>query len=186
MMFLYHCYKRLNGSPKHLKKVTKNLPDGCIYYKYVLLLTLAYTSTILLMLDAPKRSDLDPLHRGAAGVPRQRGTARWCEKTEAVNLWDETLPANCWWYLYIGTTPQPVTVTTRILPFLVGNPYKSFVTVTGWGVDLTYTWLPGNADTSTSRKTCWFTVFFAWPVNFSKTWYVDLYTCQDFVSFHVK
>ena len=40
-------------------------------------------------------------------------------------------------YIYIGTTPQPVTVTTRILPFLVGNPYKaSFVTVTGWGVDL--------------------------------------------------
>ena len=31
-----------------------------------------------------------------------------------------------------------VTVTTRIIPFLVGNPYKpSFVTVTGWGVDLT-------------------------------------------------
>ena len=33
----------------------------------------------------------------------------------------------------------PVTVTTRIIPFLVGNPYKpSFETVTGWGVDLTY------------------------------------------------
>ena len=30
----------------------------------------------------------------------------------------------------------PPTVTTRIIPFLVGNPYKpSFVTVTGWGVD---------------------------------------------------
>ena len=34
-------------------------------------------------------------------------------------------------------------MTTRILPFLVGNPYKpSFVTVTGWGVDLTYTYNP--------------------------------------------
>ena len=31
-------------------------------------------------------------------------------------------------------TPHPVTVTTRIIPFLEGNPYKpSFVTVTGWG-----------------------------------------------------
>ena len=30
----------------------------------------------------------------------------------------------------------PVTVTTRIVPFLVENPYRpSFVTVTGWGVD---------------------------------------------------
>ena len=34
-------------------------------------------------------------------------------------------------------------MTTRILPFLVGNPYKpSFVTVTGWGVYLTYTYNP--------------------------------------------
>ena len=41
--------------------------------------------------------------------------------------------------IYIGTTPHPVTVTTRIIPFLVGNPYKpSFATVTGWGVDLKY------------------------------------------------
>jgi len=31
-------------------------------------------------------------------------------------------------------TPHPVTVTTRIIPFLEGNPYKpSFVTVTAWG-----------------------------------------------------
>ena len=36
--------------------------------------------------------------------------------------------------IYFGTTPHPVTVTTRIIPFLVGNPYKpSFLTVTGWG-----------------------------------------------------
>ena len=41
---------------------------------------------------------------------------------------------------YLGTTPHPVTVTTWIIPFLVGNPYKpSFVTVTGWGVDLKHT-----------------------------------------------
>lgn len=38
--------------------------------------------------------------------------------------------------LYIGTTPHAVTVATRIIQFLVGNPYKnSFVTVTGSGVD---------------------------------------------------
>ena len=37
---------------------------------------------------------------------------------------------------YLGLSPLPVTVTTRIITFLIGNPYKpSFVTVTGWGVD---------------------------------------------------
>ena len=37
---------------------------------------------------------------------------------------------------YVRSTPHPVTVTTRIITFLVGNPYKpSFATVTGWGVD---------------------------------------------------
>ena len=37
------------------------------------------------------------------------------------------------------STPHPVTVTTRIITFLVGNPYKpSFATVTGWGVDPMY------------------------------------------------
>ena len=41
--------------------------------------------------------------------------------------------------IYVGTTPHPVTVTTRIITFLIGNPYKpSFVTVTGWGVDRRY------------------------------------------------
>ena len=41
-----------------------------------------------------------------------------------------------WTGSYLGTTPHLVTVSTRIIPFLVGNPYKpSFVTVTGWGVD---------------------------------------------------
>ena len=35
---------------------------------------------------------------------------------------------------YIGLFPHPVTVTTRIVTFLIGNPYKpSFVTVTGRG-----------------------------------------------------
>ena len=39
----------------------------------------------------------------------------------------------------VRSTPLPVTVTTRIITYLVGNPYKpSFTTVTGWGVDPTY------------------------------------------------
>ena len=41
--------------------------------------------------------------------------------------------------LFFGTTPHPVTVNTRIIPFLVGNPYKpSFVTAPGWGGNPTY------------------------------------------------
>ena len=37
--------------------------------------------------------------------------------------------ANAECCLYIGLSPCPVTVTTRIIPFLVGNPYKpSFAT----------------------------------------------------------
>ena len=42
--------------------------------------------------------------------------------------------------IYLWSTPHPLTVTTRIITFLVGNPYKpSFATVTGWGVDPTFT-----------------------------------------------
>ena len=42
-----------------------------------------------------------------------------------------------------GLSPFPVIVTTRIVTFLVGNPYKhSFVTVTGWGVDRRYLGCP--------------------------------------------
>ena len=41
---------------------------------------------------------------------------------------------------YFRSTPHPVTVTTRIITFLIGNPYKpSFATVSGWGVDPTHT-----------------------------------------------
>ena len=40
------------------------------------------------------------------------------------------------WRGYLRSTPHPVTVTKRVITFLVGNPYKpSFATVTGWGVD---------------------------------------------------
>ena len=44
-------------------------------------------------------------------------------------------------HIHIGWNypPPRMPVTTRIITFLVGNPYKpSFVTVTGWGVDPTY------------------------------------------------
>ncbi len=41
--------------------------------------------------------------------------------------------------LSIGLSPVPVTVTTRIITFLVGDPYKpSFATVTGRGDNPTY------------------------------------------------
>ena len=44
--------------------------------------------------------------------------------------------------LFLGTTPHAVIVTTRIITFLIGNPYKpSFVTVTGWGIDRNYSLL---------------------------------------------
>ena len=41
--------------------------------------------------------------------------------------------------IYLGYGPFPVTVTTRIITFLVGNPYKPlFATVTGKGPHPTY------------------------------------------------
>ena len=41
--------------------------------------------------------------------------------------------------VYFGCGPFPVTVTTRIIPFLGGNPCKpSFGTVSGWGVHPKY------------------------------------------------
>ena len=54
--------------------------------------------------------------------------------------WKQKLIANgCKKNVSLRSTPHPVTVTTRIITFLVGNPYKpSFATVTGWGVDPTY------------------------------------------------
>ena len=41
--------------------------------------------------------------------------------------------------LYLGLSPLPVTVTTRIITFLVGDPYKpSFATVIGRGDNPSY------------------------------------------------
>ena len=60
-------------------------------------------------------------------------------------------------YIYLGTTPHPVTVTTRIIMFLVGDPYKpSFVTVTGRGVDRIYIYpiLYMNVGYSKYHKCC--------------------------------
>ena len=59
-------------------------------------------------------------------------------------------------WLFIRSTPHPVTVTTRIITFLVGNPYKpSFATVTGWGVDPRdgYLFISFSVD-------CFFNMFF--------------------------
>ena len=46
------------------------------------------------------------------------------------------IPYHTWiLWVYIGSTPHPVTVTSRIITFLVGDPYRpSFPTVTGWGI----------------------------------------------------
>ena len=42
--------------------------------------------------------------------------------------------------IYIGLSPFPVIVTTRIVSCLVGNPYKpSFATITGKGDNPRYT-----------------------------------------------
>ena len=52
----------------------------------------------------------------------------------------------------VGCGPLPVTVTTRIIPFLVGNPYEpSFVTVTARGP-------PTRYITPYSLPKCWICV----------------------------
>ena len=51
-------------------------------------------------------------------------------------------------YIYIGCGPLTVTVTTRILTFLVGDPYKpSFTTVTVRGPHPTYTYIHTHTHT---------------------------------------
>ena len=68
--------------------------------------------------------------------------------------------------IYFGLSPLPVTVTTRIITFLVGDPYKpSFATVTVRGDNPTYTMIQ-----------CWFTGY-KWIVElgdpWSSTWFFD-------------
>ena len=54
-------------------------------------------------------------------------------------------------YVQVRSTPLPVTVTTRIITFLVGDPYNpSFATVTGRGVDPMYKY------SCCHRLTIWF------------------------------
>ena len=56
----------------------------------------------------------------------------------------------CW------VVPLPVAVTTRIITFLVGNPYKpSFVTVTGWGVHRRYMFACWNVPSNLMAFLCW-------------------------------
>ena len=57
------------------------------------------------------------------------------------------------WFRFIGLSPLPVTVTTRIITFLVGDPYKpSFATVTGRGwfflVMMSHMWFFDLRETS--------------------------------------
>ena len=62
----------------------------------------------------------------------------------------ETSWESGWIFQYmVGTNPHAVAVTTRIITFLVGNPYKSsFVSVTWWGVDRTYTFEVSSSPTT--------------------------------------
>ena len=77
-------------------------------------------------------------------------------------------------YVCFRSTPHPLTVTTRIITFLVGNPDKpSFATVTGWGVDpmyVFYFWKSLKDEDSN------WTVFF-WVVSpIGKWWIVKRWT----------
>ena len=61
------------------------------------------------------------------------------DKTAVVYQTTSEITFMIWSVVWIRSTPHPVTVTTRIITYLVGNPYKpSFATVTGWGVDPRY------------------------------------------------
>ena len=63
-------------------------------------------------------------------------------------------------YISVRSTPHPLTVTTRIITFLVGNPYKtSFATVTGWGVDPIYLYFFTPSKTHMEPKTWLFVDF---------------------------
>ena len=68
-------------------------------------------------------------HQGIQKTPRTRCLVKNMEG------WDSTCQIG--WIvsvIYLGYGPFPVTVTTRIITFLVGNPYKPlFATVTGKG-----------------------------------------------------
>ena len=59
-------------------------------------------------------------------------------------------------WVYLRSTPHPVTVTTRIITFLVGNPYKpSFATVTGGyteGIPENYHGSPENRPLEVQRS----------------------------------
>ena len=72
--------------------------------------------------------------------------------------------------IYLGLSPLPATVTTRIITSLVGNPYKpSFATVTGQGD----TPLKGEG----SPRVDWNPWFWHW--NASGTWNVRSFLCNS-------
>ena len=84
----------------------------------------AFIFSILLL---PKRQYLSPIVRAP---PRAFLCASTLAHPRCYWVW---MWGICWIY---PPPPHTLTATTRIIPFLVGNPYKpSFVTVTGWGVD---------------------------------------------------
>ncbi len=65
-------------------------------------------------------------------VPNVFGSCNWHLRCPNHQLTPCSPPIQKKRIIYFGLSPCPVTVTTRTITFLVGNPYKpSFVTVTG-------------------------------------------------------
>ena len=101
-------------------------------------------------------SGLEQIAKQPRTFKRERYVVRnpkWFGRLSGNKLWDHEMSSTalkCYDHVrqfsdlnepnvYFRYTPHPITVTTRIITFLVGNPYKpSFATVTGWGVDPTY------------------------------------------------
>ena len=74
--------------------------------------------------------------------------------------------------VYFGLSPLPVRVTTRIITFLVGDPYKpSFATVTGRGDNPMYTPFPLEGFVSVVFSMCFLQfVYLATPFRPFPTW----------------
>ena len=87
--------------------------------------------------------DTDTTRLTRAGTPSARGTAETLEDVSPSFAVGKIIQPKLGTFqtcgglvgkIYVGLSPLPVTVTTRIITFLVGDPYKpSFATVTGRG-----------------------------------------------------
>ncbi len=83
-----------------------------------------------------------------------------------------------WGWSSLRSTPHPVTVTTRIIAFLVGNPYKpSFATVTGWGVDPSHPTFSRNPYNGYINSYYWVDEFY--PLLYRNNGSLDPGTCRS-------